>query len=274
MKGQVDVRKPEGQPDQSNNQQSDGEQDQSWLQQEHRISDEPKQVSSSLNRPALGAVQVIRERERVEEKSGIDQREDRHSDDDQGDLEKNRVDLTGSKARVEKEQQERENRDARSDERHNTADVKIGGLIPHRGLTLPLHRYASSINKTVMNAFTSRPGLHPAEEGERTTSVAIAATIRPVLPLGLRRRPATPSGARGPSREVRSGLPQPHRPLRGPRGRIPNGRSRETAAPYPTARTGSRACNKASAVVSPSTRPTRRAAGLRRGGSARRDLLS
>src|SRR2546426_2738590 len=136
MKRQVDVRKPEGQPDQSHNQQSDGEQDQSWLQQQHRISDEPKQVSFSLDRPALDRVQRIRERERVEEESRIDQREDRHSDDDQGDLEKNRVDLTGSKARLEKEQQERENRDARSDERHDTADVKIGGLIPHRGPSL------------------------------------------------------------------------------------------------------------------------------------------
>src|SRR5207245_8317185 len=101
-------------------------------------------------------------RERVEEESRIGQREDRHSDDDQGDLEKNRVDLAGSKARVEKEQQERENRDARSDERHDKADVKIGGLIPHRGPFLPLPRHASSINKTVMNAFTSRPGLPPA----------------------------------------------------------------------------------------------------------------
>src|SRR2546428_1742078 len=123
MKGQVDVRKPEGQPDQGYDQQSDGEQDQSWLQQQHRISDEPKQVSSSLNRSALDGVQRIRERERIEEESCIDQRENRHSDDNQRDLEKNRIDLTGSKARVEKEQQERENRDTRPDERHDTADV-------------------------------------------------------------------------------------------------------------------------------------------------------
>src|SRR5881397_15211 len=49
-----------------------------------------------------------------------------------------------------------------------------------------------------------------------TRPVAIAETIRSVLPLGLRRRPATPWGARGPSRVIRSGLPRPHRPLRGP----------------------------------------------------------
>src|SRR5437867_9588314 len=123
VEGQIDVRKPEGQPDQSHNQQSDGEQDQSWLQQQHRISDEPKQVSSSLNRPALGRIQRVRKTERVEVEPRIDQRENRHSDDNQGELEKNRVDFTGSKARVEKEQQERENRDARPDERHDTADV-------------------------------------------------------------------------------------------------------------------------------------------------------
>src|SRR3989449_10850065 len=142
MKGQVDVRKPEGQPDQSHNQQSDREQDQTWLQQQHRISDEPKQVSSSLNRPDLGRVQRVRKSERVEVEPRIDQRENRHSDENQGELEKNRVDLTGSKARVEKEQQERENRDARPDERHDTADVQIGGLIPHRppSLATPLGR--------------------------------------------------------------------------------------------------------------------------------------
>src|SRR2546422_6462110 len=123
MEGQVDVRKPEGQPDQSHNQQSDSEQDQSWLEQQHRISDEPKQVSPSLDRPSLDGVQGIRESERVEEESRIDQRENRHSNDNQGDLEKNGVDLTGSKARVEKEQQERENRDTRPDERHDAADV-------------------------------------------------------------------------------------------------------------------------------------------------------
>src|SRR6266581_1673500 len=123
MEGQVDVRKPEGQPDQSHHRQSDGEQDQSWLQQEHRISDEPEQVSFSLDRPALDRIPRIRESERVEEESRIDQRENRHSDDDQGDLEENRVNLTGSKARVEKEQQERENRDARPDQRHDTANV-------------------------------------------------------------------------------------------------------------------------------------------------------
>src|SRR2546428_3602402 len=119
----------------------------------------------------------------------------------------------------------------------------------------------------------SLPGqacIHQDEVSE-TTSVAITETIRPVLPFVLRRRPATPSGAHGPPREVRGGLPRPHPPLRGPRGRIPNGRSRGTAAPCPTARSGSRACNRAFAVVSPSTRPIRRAAGLRRGGAARRD---
>src|SRR2546422_6220807 len=88
VEGQVDVRKPEGQPDQSHNQQSDREQDQSWLQQQHRISDEPKQVSSSLNRPALGRVQRVRKSERVEVEPRIDQRENRHSDDNQGELER------------------------------------------------------------------------------------------------------------------------------------------------------------------------------------------
>src|SRR5205809_3602047 len=123
MKGQVDVREPEGQPDQSHNQQPDGEQNQSRFQQQHRVSDEPKQVSSSLNRRALGRVQRIRKRERIEVESRIDQGEDRHSDHNQGGLEKNRVNLTRGKARVEKEQQERENRDTRSDEGHDTADV-------------------------------------------------------------------------------------------------------------------------------------------------------
>src|SRR5438094_4808653 len=93
MKGQVDVREPEGQPDQSHNQQPDGEQNQSRFQQQHRVSDEPKQVSSSLNRRALGRVQRIRKRERIEVESRIDQGEDRHSDHNQGGLEKNRVNL-------------------------------------------------------------------------------------------------------------------------------------------------------------------------------------
>src|SRR5207245_8452895 len=97
--------------------------EQSLIQKQDRISDEPKQVASSLNRPAVGSVQRVRKSERVEVEPRIDQRENRHSDDNQGELEKNRVDLTGSKARVEKEQQERENRDARPDERHDTADV-------------------------------------------------------------------------------------------------------------------------------------------------------
>src|SRR5438094_2638358 len=42
MKGQVNVRKPERHPGQSHNPQSDGQQNQSWLQQQHRVSDEPK----------------------------------------------------------------------------------------------------------------------------------------------------------------------------------------------------------------------------------------
>ena len=79
--------------------------------------------SPSLNRRALGRVQRIRKRERIEVESRIDQGEDRHSDHNQGGLEKNRVNLTRGKARVEKEQQERENRDTRSDEGHDTADV-------------------------------------------------------------------------------------------------------------------------------------------------------
>src|SRR5881409_4025024 len=57
-----------------------------------------------------------------------------------------------------------------------------------------------------MLSLPGRACIHQDEVSE-TTSVAITETIRPVLPFGLRRRPATPSGARGPSREVRSGLP-------------------------------------------------------------------
>src|SRR6266550_316929 len=136
MKGQVNVRKPERHPGQSHNPQSDGQQNQSWLQQQHRVSDEPKQVSFPLNRHALGAVQVIRKSERVEEQSRIHQREDRHSDHDQGNLEKNRVDLTGSKARKQKEQEKRENRDTGSDKGHDTADIQIGSLVAHGGPSL------------------------------------------------------------------------------------------------------------------------------------------
>src|SRR2546426_12180220 len=62
-----------------------------------------------------------------------------------------------------------------------------------------------------------------------TTSVAIGETIRPVLPLGLRRRPATPLGARGPSRDVDAGRPRPHRPLRVPPGKTQTCRSRVNA---------------------------------------------
>src|SRR5438034_2558466 len=123
MKGQVNVRKPERHPGQSHNPQSDGHQNQSWLQQKHRVSDEPKQVSFPLNRHALGAVQVRRKSERVEEQSRIYQREDRHPDHGQGNLEKNRVNLAGSKARKQKEQEKRENRDTGSDKGHDTADI-------------------------------------------------------------------------------------------------------------------------------------------------------
>src|SRR5256712_8025002 len=107
---------------------------------------------------------------------------------------------------------------------------RLAVSLPTLGPPSPLHRDACSIVKTVMNPFTSKPGLHPAEQGERNNVGSNRGeTIRPVRPLGLRRRPATPSGARGPSREVRSGLSRPHRPLRGPRGKSPNGRSRGTA---------------------------------------------
>src|SRR5947199_1149566 len=123
MKGQVNVRKPERHPGQSHNPQSDGHQNQSWLQQKHRVSDEPKQVSFPLNRHALGAVQVRRKSERVEEQSRIYQREDRHPDHGQGNLEKNRVNLAGSKARKQKEQEKRENRDTASEKGHDTADI-------------------------------------------------------------------------------------------------------------------------------------------------------
>src|SRR5437773_242645 len=139
MKGQVDVRKPERHPGQSHNPQSDGQQNQSGLQQQHRVSDEPKQVSFPLDRHALGAVQVIRKSERVEEQSRIHQREDRHPDHGQGDLEKNRVDLAGRKARKQKEPEKRETRDTGSDQGHDTADIQIaslvadGGPLPRRG---------------------------------------------------------------------------------------------------------------------------------------------
>src|SRR5216117_181684 len=133
LKGQVNVRKPERHPGQSHNPQSDGQQNQSWLQQQHRVSDEPKQVSFPLDRHALGAVQVIRKGERVEEQSRIHQREDRHPDHGQGDLEENRVDLSGRKARKQKEQEKRENRDTGSDKGHDTADIQIGSLVAHGG---------------------------------------------------------------------------------------------------------------------------------------------
>src|SRR5439155_4764948 len=126
MKGQVDVRKPERHPGQRHNPQSDGQQNQSWLQQQHRVSDEPKQVSFPLNCNALGAVQVIRKSERVEEESCIYQREDRHPDHGQGNLEKNRVNLAGRKARKQEEQEKREDRDTGSDKGHDTADIQIG----------------------------------------------------------------------------------------------------------------------------------------------------
>src|SRR2546429_7655514 len=153
---------------------------------------------------------------------------------------------------------------------------RLAVSFPTVGPPSPLHQDACSIIQNGYECFHFQAGLaciHQDEVSE-TTSVAIAETIDRVLPFGLRRRPARPLGAHGPSREVRSGLPRPHRPLRGPRGKIPNGRSRGTAAPCPTARTGSRACSRASAVVSPPTRPSRRAVGLRAGGSARRDLPS
>src|SRR2546422_8995471 len=175
VEGQVDVRKPEGQPDQSHNQQSDREQDQSWLQQQHRISDEPKQVSSSLNRPALGRVQRVRKSERVEVEPRIDQRENRHSDDNQGELEKNRVDFTGSKARVEKEQQERENRDARPDERHDAADIEIGGFVAHGGPPRYSTRSGALSIRTVEPGSRARPrgpfadGFTQSDHGELST---------------------------------------------------------------------------------------------------------
>src|SRR2546421_9515744 len=147
MKGQVDVRKPERHPGQSHNPQSDGQQNQSRLQQPHRVSDEPKQVSFPLNRHALGAVQVRRESERVEEQSRIYQREDRHPNHGQGNLEKNRVNLTGSKARKQKEQEKRENRDTGSDKGHDTADIQICSLVAHGGPPSPLHQDWRSIIK-------------------------------------------------------------------------------------------------------------------------------
>src|SRR5438105_2519765 len=140
MEGHVDVRKPEGHPGQSHDPQSDGQQDQSWLQQQHRVSDEPKQVSFPLNRNALGAVQVIRKSERVEEQSRIYQGEDRHPDHDQGNLEKNRVNLTGSKARKQKEQEKRENRDTGSDKVTTRLTSRLAVSLPTVGPPSPLHQ--------------------------------------------------------------------------------------------------------------------------------------
>src|SRR5207245_9781006 len=99
----------------------------------------------------------IRERERVEEESRVDQREDRHSDDDQRDLEKHRVDLTGREARVEKEQQERENRDARPDERHDAADIEIGGFVAHGGPRRYSTRSRALSTRTVEPGSPARP---------------------------------------------------------------------------------------------------------------------
>src|SRR5437016_14529036 len=153
MKGQVNVRKPECHPGQSHNPQSDGQQNQSWLQQQHRVSDEPKQVSFPLNRNALGAVQVIRKSERVEEQSRIYEREDRHPDHGQGNLEKNRVDLTGSKARKQKEKEKCENRDTGSDKGHDTADIQIGSLVAHGGPSLAA---APGLAPIIKNCSSSR----------------------------------------------------------------------------------------------------------------------
>src|SRR2546426_7322421 len=44
---------------------------------------------------------------------------------------------------------------------------RLAVSFPTLGPPTPLHRDACSIIKTVMNAFTSRPDLHPAEPGER-----------------------------------------------------------------------------------------------------------
>src|SRR5207237_9900681 len=54
----------------------------------------------------------------------------------QGSMEKNRVNLTGSKARKQKEQEKRENRDAGSDKGHDTANIQIGSLVAHGGPSL------------------------------------------------------------------------------------------------------------------------------------------
>src|SRR5437867_4632829 len=43
---------------------------------------------------------------------------------------------------------------------------RLAVSFPTLGPPTPLHRDACSIIKTVMNAFTSRPDLHPAEQGE------------------------------------------------------------------------------------------------------------
>src|SRR5207249_6777896 len=126
MKGQVNVRKPERHPGQSHNPQSDGQQNQSWLQQQHRVSDEPKQVSFPLNRNALGAVQVRRKSERVEEQSRIYQREDRHPDHGQGNLE--RIGPISP--------------DAKRGNRKNRRNVKIAILVPTRVTTRLTSRLA------------------------------------------------------------------------------------------------------------------------------------
>src|SRR2546422_914159 len=47
---------------------------------------------------------------------------------------------------------------------------RLAVSFPTLGPPTPLHRDACSILKTVMNAFTSRPDLHPAEQGERNNA--------------------------------------------------------------------------------------------------------
>src|SRR6058998_4033990 len=86
---------------------------------------------------------------------------------------------------------------------------RLAVSFPTLGPPTPLHRDACSIIKTVMNAFTSRPDLHPAEQGERNN----AGRDRGDYPLGSSPRTSSTTcdtvGSRGPSRVIRSGLPRP-----------------------------------------------------------------
>src|SRR5947209_9308777 len=90
--------------------------------------------------------------------------------------------------------------------RKNSRNVKIAMLVPTSvttrltsrlavsfptvGPPSPLHQDAGSIIQNGYECFHFQAGLASSTTGERDTSIAITETIRPVLPFGLRRRPA------------------------------------------------------------------------------------